>query len=133
MIGFELNGTKYKFYFSYERKDVKANKKSKDAVFCHFENSDTKEIIFSSVAYCSPEDNFSKEVGRQISFVRCVHNLYYLLFLYFNETDKVVFKDKIVDMLLEYYGKNENEIRKIELPLNESIMLNKLLLFKNLK
>jgi hypothetical protein len=126
MIGFEINNVKYKFYFSYVRKN-KDNKK--DIVYCHFEKSDDKTIILSSSAHCSPEDNFSKETGRQISLIRCIYELYYIYFLHFNREDGDLIKNELIKIIHEYYKLDNGTIRKIALPEKESIMLNKLLLF----
>lgn len=124
MINFEINDVKYKFYFSYTRKDE--NNKN-DIVFCHLENCQTKNNIITTFAKCSSEDNFSKEIGRQISFVRCVFEIYYFYPLKFKNVDEHLLKKELIKCVGQYF-KNKNLIKEIHLPEKELLKLNILLL-----
>lgn len=125
MITFTNNNLNYKIYFKHDRivKDSKfthskiKRKKLKDVSYCYLEDSSSKKIIYQTRTECSYEDNFSKEIARQITLVR-------LLFDLFN--NKEITKDSIKFILNEYFYTKE-QCKEIQLPIDELEMLNYIL------
>lgn len=122
MITFNQNGIDYKIYFKYQRKQQqnklsvfsKTKRKEKDSTTCILENTTNKEILNEVISECSPEDNFSREVGRQITLVRLLNIISYNG-PYTFETTKAIIKN---------YFKG----RTIQLPEKESKLLNNILI-----
>ena len=122
MITFNQNGIDYKIYFKYQRKQQqnklsnfsKVKRKEKDSTICILENTTDKEILNEVISECSPEDNFSREVGRQITLVRTLdilsNNGLYTIYT------------------LKYIINNYFKGRTIQLPEKESKLLNNILI-----
>ena len=120
MITFKQNGIDYKIYFKYQRKPQqdkfsKLKIEEKDTTICVLENSTEKSNLVQFITQCSPEDNFSKEVGRQITLVRLLNHITY---------DGNFFNEVILDIIKKYF-----KGRETKLPEKESKLLNDILIY----
>ena len=122
MITFNQNGIDYKIYFKYQRKQQqnklsnfsKVKRKEKDSTICILENTTDKEIINEVISECSPEDNFSREVGRHITLGRLLNIISYNGPYTFETTKGII--------------KNYFKGRTTQLPEKESKLLNNILI-----
>lgn len=80
----KYNSNEYKIYFKHIRKTYYQNKlddwQQKDFVpndltICYIENKFTREIISQSIYKFPTNENFVKEVGRQISLTMAIQNI----------------------------------------------------------
>jgi hypothetical protein len=124
MITFKNQGNDYKIYFQYQRKQVR-NKFSvyskiktqdigKDTTICILENTTEKIILFEIFSECSFEDNFSKEIGRQITLVRLLNTITYSL----------LFSNNILEIIKKYFTGRISQLPEKEANLLNDILLN---------
>jgi hypothetical protein len=120
MITFKQNGIVYKIYFKYQRKPQqnkfsKLKIEEKDSTICVLENSREKINLLETISECSPEDNFSREIGRQITLVRLLNHITY----------DANYNNVVILNIIKDYFKG----RETKLPEKESKMLNNILIF----
>jgi isopropylmalate/homocitrate/citramalate synthase len=125
MITFKNQGNDYKIYFQYQRKQVrnkfpyiyqkiKTQDIGKDTTICILVNSTEKNILFQSISECSYEDNFSREVGRQITLVRLLNTITYSL----------LFSNNILEIIKKYFTGRISQLPEKEANLLNDILLN---------
>jgi hypothetical protein len=124
MITFKNQGNDYKIYFQYQRKQVrhkfsryskiKTQDIGKDTTICILENTTEKIILFEIFSECSHEDNFSKEIGRQITLVRLLNTITYSL----------LFSNNILEIIKKYFTGRTSQLPQKEANLLNDILLN---------
>jgi hypothetical protein len=127
MITFKNQGNDYKIYFQYQRKRIQVKSKfsvyskiktqdiGKDTTICILENTTQKIILFEMFSECSHEDNFSREIGRQISLVRLLNIITY---------NSVYFNDNILEIIKKYFTGRTSQLPQKEANLLNDILLN---------
>ena len=126
MITFKNQGNDYKIYFQYKRKlrsrnkflvysKIKTQDIGKDTTICILENTTEKIILFEIFSECSFEDNFSKEIGRQITLVRLLNIITY---------NSVYFNNNILEIIKKYFTGRISQLPQKEANLLNYILLN---------
>jgi len=126
MITFKNQGIDYKIYFQYQRKlrsrnkflvysKIKTQDIGKDTTICILENTTEKIILFEIFSECSHEDNFSKEIGRQITLVRLLNIITY---------NSVYFNNNILEIIKKYFTGRISQLPQKEANLLNDILLN---------
>jgi hypothetical protein len=126
MITFKNQGIDYKIYFQYQRKKVrhkfpyiyqkiKTQDIGKDTTICILENTTEKIILFEIFSECSHEDNFSKEIGRQITLIRLLNIITY---------NSVYFNNNILEIIKKYFTGRISQLPQKEANLLNDILLN---------
>lgn len=135
MITFKNQGNDYKIYFQYQRKRIQVRSKfsvyskiktqdiGKDTTICILENTTQKIILFQLISECSHEDNFSREVGRQITLIRLLDKIN-------NSYNSLLFgaiSSNILEIIKKYFKGRISQLPEREAKFLNDILLNSII------